>query len=199
MKPHIKRFVSICLRTAVSLGLILILLYIMRGEYTQIWSAIKGANVLFIGLSVMAFFVAIMLASLRLKLITDAQGGGEVTMTAATSLTFIGYFFNNFLPTAIGGDVAKAYYLSRKSSNKLGSVTSVFVDRAMGLITMVMMAAIALLFAQGQFVDPNVRYMIYGITFFALLSLIFLTNKKFAKKFSVLFVLFWPIEDKARK
>lgn len=194
-----KKIVSICVRAIISLGLILILLYIMRGKYVQILDAIKGANIMFLGLGVAAFIGALTLASIRLKLIIDAQGAGQATVAEATSLTFIGYFFNNFLPTSIGGDVAKAYYLSRKSSDKLGSYTSVFVDRAMGLVTMILMAAIALLFAQGQFVDTNIRYMIYGITVFTLLGIIFLMNKNFAKKFSGLLVVIRPIEDKVRK
>ncbi|MFA6321302.1 MAG: lysylphosphatidylglycerol synthase transmembrane domain-containing protein [Candidatus Omnitrophota bacterium] len=194
-----KKIVSICVRAIISLGLILILLYIMRGKYSQIWDAIRGANALYLGLGFVAFVVALTLAAIRLKLIIDAQGAGQATVPEAISLTFIGYFFNNFLPTSIGGDVAKAYYLSRKSSDKLGSFTSVVVDRAMGLITMILMAAIALLFAQGQVVDVNVRYMIYTITFLAILGTVFLMNKNFAKKFSILLIIIRPIEDKVRR
>jgi len=171
----------------------------MRGKYSQIWDAIRGANALYLGLGFVAFVVALTLAAIRLKLIIDAQGAGQATVPEAISLTFIGYFFNNFLPTSIGGDVAKAYYLSRKSSDKLGSFTSVVVDRAMGLITMILMAAIALLFAQGQVVDVNVRYMIYTITFLAILGTVFLMNKNFAKKFSILLIIIRPIEDKVRR
>ena len=197
--PMTKKIVSICVRAIISLGLILILLYIMRGKYSQIWDAIRGANALYLGLGFVAFVVALTLAAIRLKLIIDAQGAGQATVPEAISLTFIGYFFNNFLPTSIGGDVAKAYYLSRKSSDKLGSFTSVVVDRAMGLITMILMAAIALLFAQGQVVDVNVRYMIYTITFLAILGTVFLMNKNFAKKFSILLIIIRPIEDKVRR
>ncbi len=168
----------------------------MRGKYSQIWEAIKGANAVYLVLGVFAFMTAIAVASYRLKLIIDAQGAGDVNMHEATSLTFIGYFFNNFLPTSIGGDVAKAYYLSRRSADKIGSFTSIFVDRAMGLITMIFMAAAALVFAQGQVVDAGVRHMIYGITICALLGILFLINKSFAKKFSALLKLVKPAEEK---
>lgn len=185
------------MRVAISLSLILILLYIMRGKYAQIWRAIKEANVFILFLALAAFTLAIITASFRLKLIVEAQGAIRVTLAEAFSFTLIGYFFNNFLPTSIGGDVAKAYYLSRKSPDKIGSFTSVFVDRIIGLITMIFMAAAALIFVQNQFVDVNVKYMIYAITLCSLVAIIFMMNKGFAKKFSILLKLIKPIEDKA--
>ena len=170
----------------------------MRGKYAQIFDAIKGANTVFFGLGLAAFILAVTVASYRLKLIVDAQGARRLTLAEAASLTFIGYFFNNFLPTAIGGDVAKAYYLSRKSAEKLGSYTSVFIDRAMGLITMIFMAAIALLFVPNRIIDKNVKYMIYAITICSVAAIFFLMNKKFARKFSGLFILIRPLEEKLK-
>ena len=170
----------------------------MRGKYAQILGAVKGANTVFFGLGLAAFILAVTVASYRLKLIVDAQGARRLTLAEAASLTFIGYFFNNFLPTAIGGDVAKAYYLSRKSAEKLGSYTSVFIDRAMGLITMIFMAAIALLFVPNRIIDKNVKYMIYAITICSVAAIFFLMNKKFARKFSGLFILIRPLEEKLK-
>lgn len=171
----------------------------MRGKYAQVWTAIKEANLLFLCMGLAAFIAAIAVASFRLKLIIDAQEIAQVTFAEAVSLTFIGYFFNNFLPTSIGGDVAKAYYLSRKNSEKLTSYTAVFVDRAIGLITMIFMATAALLLVQNQFVDLNVRYMIYIITLCSLLAVVFMMNKSFARKFSIFLIFIRPVEAKARK
>ena len=199
MGRHNKQIISVSIRAFISIALILILLYIMRGKYAEIWGALKDANILFLSLGLAAYMAALVLASLRLRLIIDAQKTPKVTLSEATSLTFIGYFFNNFLPTSIGGDVAKAYYLSRKSSDKLNSFTAVFVDRVIGLVTMVLMAAAALLFVQNQFIDINVRYTIYIITICSLLAMLFALNKDFAKKFSVVLIVLKPIEDKVRR
>jgi hypothetical protein len=171
----------------------------MRGKYSQIWATISGANMFLLALGFVSFLLAVFAASLRLKLIVAAQKTVNMNLHDAASLTFIGYFFNNFLPTSIGGDVAKAYYLSRKSSEKVSSFTSVFVDRAIGLVTMILMAAAALLFVQNQFIDLNLRYMIYIITLLSLLAVFFVINKQFAKKFSFIFIFIRPIEDKVRR
>ena len=198
-KTSKKQLISICVRTAISLALILILLYIMRDNYARIWQAIRGANMLLFLFALAVFFIAQIAASVRLKLIVEAQGKSQVTLHEAVSLTFIGYFFNNFLPTSIGGDVAKAYYLSRKSAEKLSSYTAVFVDRALGLVTMIFMAAIALLLGQGQVIDRDLRYMVYAITACSVIAIFFISSKSFAKKFSGLLILIGPVEEKAKK
>jgi len=171
----------------------------MRNKYGQILDVLKGANISIAGLGLMIFTMALAAASVRLKIIVGAQGNdASVTFFEAVSLTFIGYFFNNFLPTAIGGDVVKAYYLSKKTSYKTASYTSIFLDRAVGLITMVFMAFIALLFVDSRILDRNMKLLIYAVTILSALGIFFMFNKNFARKFSGLLVFVRPVEDKVR-
>jgi uncharacterized membrane protein YbhN (UPF0104 family) len=46
---------------------------------------------------------------------------------------FIGFFFNNFLPSAIGGDAYRIYRTTSPSGQKLRSISAVFVERVVGL------------------------------------------------------------------
>jgi len=186
-------------RIVVSIALISILLYIMRGKYGVIVAALKGTDLRIFGISVALFFAAIALSSCRLLLIIRAQSGGVAfKFMEAFSLTIIGYFFNNFLPTAIGGDMAKAYYLSKMTSDNIGSITSIFIDRLIGLATMIFMASAALLFIQSSIIDPSVRKMLYFITFLAVLAVVFMANRNFARKFSWLLFLVKPFKDKLK-
>ncbi|MFA6078454.1 MAG: lysylphosphatidylglycerol synthase transmembrane domain-containing protein [Candidatus Omnitrophota bacterium] len=192
-----KKILFPILRVAVSCLLIVILIYIMRDKYDLIINALKGTRVPLFALALLAFLTAITLASVRLKLIINAQDI-TISLKEGVSLTFIGYFFNNFLPTAIGGDVVKAYYLSKKTHLKMGAYTSIFVDRVMGLITMIFMAFLALSLAGNQSTDNVIRYSIYGITLISLAAIIFITNKNIAKKFFFLLFFLKPIEDKIK-
>ena len=194
-----KKLISSILRVAVSLVLILILLYIMRDKYGDILRALKHTNVLIFLLGLAVFIMAISVASLRFQLIVKAQGDIPIIFKEALSLTFIGYFFNNFLPTSIGGDVIKAYYLSHKApAEKTGAYASVFVDRVIGLLTMVFMAFFALCFVQDQVIDKNVKYAIYYLTALSVLVIVFMANKSVAKRFSALLLLVKPIEHKLK-
>lgn len=191
MKKHLFSIV----RAAVSVVLIIILLYIMRGKYGQILDALKSTNpAIFIG-AFLSFLAAISLASVRLKLIIGIQSI-PVTLTEALSLTFIGYFFNNFLPTAIGGDVVKAYYLGKKSPQKMLAYTSIFVDRVMGLITMMLMAFVALLFVKPGVIDDKLKMAVYGVTIASAAVIILATNKNVAKFLASALFFLKPFEEK---
>lgn len=193
-----KKVLSSAIRAFISIFFIILLLYIMRDKYPQIIKAFASTKVLIFLLGILFFIFAIFVASVRLKLIIEAQEI-RVTFKESVSLTFIGYFFNNFLPTSIGGDVVKAYYLSRKTDNKTSSYASVFVDRIIGLVTMILMAFLALFFVREGVVDNTIKYIVYFITLGSLLAIIFMTNEKLAKKFSFLLFLARPIEEKLKK
>ena len=76
----------------------------MRDKYPQILRALASTKAPVFIAAILVFTAAILVASLRLKLIIEAQEI-PITLKESVSLTFIGYFFNNFLPTSIGGDV----------------------------------------------------------------------------------------------
>lgn len=58
----------------------------------------------------------------------------------AVKLHFLGLFYNNCLPGAIGGDLPRAWYVTKHTDKKLEAALSVFVDRTIGLIGMLIMA-----------------------------------------------------------
>jgi hypothetical protein len=194
-----KPSISLIVRIIVSAALVMLLLYIMRGKYGEVLLVLKDTNPMLFFAALLLFMVAISISSLRLKLIIDAQGSIKVSFFETISLTFIGYFFNNFLPTAIGGDVVKAYYLSRKSTEKTPSFTSVFVDRAIGLLTMIFMAFVALFFVDNRVLDEGIKSSIVLIAAVSAIVIVFMMNRRIAQKFSAALFLVRPLEDKLRK
>ena len=58
-------------------------------------------------------------------------------------LVFIGAFFNFCLPGTEGGDIVKAWYVSRKSEDRVTAVMSVVFDRVTGLLGLLILAALA--------------------------------------------------------
>jgi hypothetical protein len=75
----------------------------------------------------------------------------------------------------------------------------VFVDRVIGLITMIFMAFIALFFVKEGVVDNTIKYIVYFITLGSILAIVFMTNSGLAKKFSFLLFMVRPIEEKLKK
>ncbi|HXG12936.1 MAG TPA: lysylphosphatidylglycerol synthase transmembrane domain-containing protein [Gemmataceae bacterium] len=58
---------------------------------------------------------------------------------------FIGMFFNLVLPTSVGGDVVRAWYLDGGSGRRSAALLSVLLDRASGLMLLLLLACGAVL------------------------------------------------------
>lgn len=86
--------------------------------------------------------------------------GLEVSFSRAMRLTMVGQFFNVCMPGTTGGDFMKAYYAARNSGQKEAAVMSVVMDRLLGLVGLVVMAALVGLFTLE---DPISRLVTLGV------------------------------------
>jgi len=109
----------------------------------------------------------------RWWLLLRAQGI-RVSFWTAHKLTFIGMFFNNFIPGPTGGDVAKAYYVARGAKRRTPAVVTVLVDRVLGIVAL---ALIALSVLVPQYDEPAYREMSFFV--FGLLGLLILFGAVF--------------------
>jgi uncharacterized membrane protein YbhN (UPF0104 family) len=58
---------------------------------------------------------------------------------------FIGMWFNLSLPTSVGGDVVRVWYLDANSGRKLAAFASVFLERLNGLLVLIALACVGVL------------------------------------------------------
>lgn len=107
----------------------------------SVMTTFRGAklSLLFLGLFIHA--VAILIGALRWFMLMRARGM-DVSPWRSFRLTMIGVFFNLCFPGATGGDVMKAYYAAKRSSQRTSAVMTVVVDRMCGLIGLVLLVAI---------------------------------------------------------
>ena len=59
---------------------------------------------------------------------------------AAVRLHFLGLFYNNFMPSSVGGDLVRAWYVTRHTEKKFEAALSVLVDRVIGLLSTLVIA-----------------------------------------------------------
>jgi hypothetical protein len=85
--------------------------------------------------------------------------GVQVSWWRLVGLYYVGTFFNQFLPTGVGGDAVKMYELSRDDQKAAAAISSVLVDRFLGLFVLFAMALVALVGGQ-QIVTPQLRALI---------------------------------------
>lgn len=95
--------------------------------------------------------VLLTLAALRWRVLLNAAGI-QTSIGNAVRLCFVGYFFNNVMPGVTGGDVVRGALITRGlESQRWKAALSVIVDRIIGLIALLSLAAIVL--AWGLFFD----------------------------------------------
>ena len=171
-----KNKIFTAIRIFVSLGLLGLLFWLMRDELTKIWSTLCASNPKFLLLAILILLVNIVFLAYRLKIIFIGENL-NLSITESLQLTYIGYFFNNFMPTAVGGDVIKAHYASRTNQKKMKSYASVFMDRFIGLYSFLIIAAIALVLNWKEFQIPGVKQMVFLFLMAGLAVFLVATNK----------------------
>jgi len=172
----VKNKLPVIFRFVISFGLLTALIWIMRKDAGEVISILSGSNKTFILSAVLINMLFSIAIAYRLKMLMSGQKI-FVSIKDAVYLTFIGYFFNNFLPTAIGGDIAKAYYASKKTNNKAASYAAVLADRILGLVATLLIALAGVIF-MGKDMDNKFILWAVALAFFLLAAMLFMLFKK---------------------
>lgn len=180
MKKAIGNFL---LRVGVSVGMVALVLWSQRAHLRSSLDILRSdVNWIFFTLATVFYVVALAVISLRLMLAFRVQNI-HLNFMQTFYLSWIGLFFNLFLPSAIGGDVMKAYYAYKHSNKKMESAATVFWDRLLGFATLGFMAIVAVFGFNQQIDDPrmdSISFLFLGVFAFVL---VFFLSKRFAKKF----------------
>lgn len=91
-------------------------------------------------------------------------------------LYFVGSFFNLFLPTGFGGDAVKMFELSRDEHKAAAAISSVLVDRFLGLFVLFALALLALLGGR-ELVAPQIRVLIVVVFAVSLIGVVLLLQR----------------------
>lgn len=86
-----------------------------------------------------------------------------VPLPRLVSLYFVGTFFNNLLPTGIGGDVIRAYELVKAGAGATQAASTVLADRATGLLVLLAMALVSTVFGY-RLVSPGLALVIAAVS-----------------------------------
>ena len=106
-----------------------------------------------------ALVVQIVLAAARWQIIAE-WCGAELKMLQSLRFTLIGAFFNQTLPSTVGGDVARMWFLARATGHSKPAVYSVLMDRAAGLIWLAAFVLVCLPWSMRLIESPVGRAML---------------------------------------
>ena len=128
-----RRFYFTLLKIGAGVGLIILLLHM--APLREVGADLRNANPGYLLLAAVVYLAGLLVGPLRWSKLLSVKGI-EVSFRKLASYFFIGLFFNNFLPTIVGGDVARATYVAMDSKKKSEAFASTIVDRAIGFFAL---------------------------------------------------------------
>ncbi|PJF39630.1 MAG: hypothetical protein CUN54_08185, partial [Phototrophicales bacterium] len=192
-----KQTLSILLRFALSIILLAVLL--TRVDLNHLLDDFRNVDLALFAVGLGVFWVFIAGWAFRWHLLLR-DVVADVRYIDAFSTLLSGFFMSLFLPTVVGQDVGRAYELSREREgrgDKVSIVSTVLLDRLVGLISIVLIAVIALLIQGSQYVGSEAIVTIIGVLIALVGGWLLFFNLRFMGHFRPL--LRWPAINRLRK
>jgi glycosyltransferase 2 family protein len=124
------------------------LYFVLRSiDLSAFWERVRGMNPAWMVLALAAFAATQSISVWRWNRLLRAQHI-EVDRRRLTESIWVSMFFNNFLPSNIGGDVVRIADTATAAGSKTLATTVILVDRVIGLCALVVVAASGALIAQ---------------------------------------------------
>ena len=136
----------------------------------------EGNHPLFVA-AVFIYSTVVVLSTLRWKILLDALGSSPSFKSLWQSY-MVATFFNNFLPSNVGGDVVRVRDAAKAAGSRTTSLTVAVLDRVIGFVALYFIAATAFLVG-GSMVRglAGARVILLGLTaVFSLLGVVFLRS-----------------------
>lgn len=155
-----------------------LLMYLLQdANLGDILETIRNANIASLAIAFSLYAIGYLITGFRLHLLISAYGK-KVPVRFLIQSFMIATFFNNFIPSTVGGDLSRSYDLWQYFGDKSRAVASILIDRFLGLFALLLFIIFSTLLAKElAFPESTVYLWISGATFLAalIIYLIFFT------------------------
>ena len=118
--------------------------------------------------SVLLYLVVLVAITVRWHILLRDKGF-HVSYKNTFKYVLIGHLFNNVMPSTLGGDIVKAYYVHRDAAgSKKTAVFTIFMDRVIGAAATLLTILAGALYLQARV--PELRVIVYALAASALLA-----------------------------
>jgi hypothetical protein len=175
MRERIGNLIRISLKLGIALGLFYLIFRSV--DLAKFRETLIEVNLPVLLLPCAVYVVSLLIASLKLKYILRGYQI-PIGLKTAFELNWISGFFNNFLPSTVGGDFYRILCLNRAYPQKPAQVVSaVILDRGLGLLAMLVVAGLASTFFIGALIPSAgtilAVYAAIGLATFAAFFVLF--------------------------
>jgi glycosyltransferase 2 family protein len=175
-----RRILSSAIKILVSAALLYLAL--RKVNFADLAARLDLTSAAWLALAVALTFLQIFFGALRWRIV-GAECGAPLPLRQAMRYNVIGTFFNQTLPSSIGGDAVRLWLVARNGAGWRAATYSIFVDRAVGLIALAVIIVASLPWSAHLISDAYGRSALILIDFAALAG---------GAGFLVLGMLPWP-------
>ena len=126
-------------------ALLLIIIFTMKAKLGETLRLMANAHVAWLAAAFALLLVGQGLSIWKWKLLLRGAGN-QVRFSLLTRASFIGLFYNNFLPGSVGGDVAKLLLVQAHTAGRARAAASVFMQRNTGVAGLLLLGLPVALF-----------------------------------------------------
>ena len=131
---------TVVIKATFSVAFFFVLFSVIREkEFASIFYQIDP---FFFTLCLLLPIVMIPSSCLKWKILLEQQGK-RVNFLFLLKAYLIGYFFSNLMPSNVGGDVVRSYYIGRHIGSQSQAAVSVFIERFTGIFLLLVLAILA--------------------------------------------------------
>ncbi|MGB1285889.1 MAG: lysylphosphatidylglycerol synthase transmembrane domain-containing protein, partial [Aggregatilineales bacterium] len=164
------------------LSIILMGLLLTQIDTENLLTEFQKVNPALYALGLLIFIGSLVAWTLRWSILLY-DTGEQVSFRVVFTTLLIGLFLSLFLPSVVGMDAGRMHELSRMRENKIGVVSTVLLDRLIGLVSLVLTALLALLLVGYQFVTLEIALVIVGLTIALPVLWVLFFNRRFMQFF----------------
>ncbi|HUF22851.1 MAG TPA: lysylphosphatidylglycerol synthase transmembrane domain-containing protein [Vicinamibacterales bacterium] len=162
------------IKIAVSVGLLAILF--SRVDFAELWAHARGASPAWIAAALALQLLMVLASAWRWGVLLRAAGVDVPRGRLLTSYV-VAVFFNNFLPSNIGGDFVRIADTARPAGSKTVATLIVLGDRAIGLLGLLLVGALGSSFAADLpgtgVIGPSMLWTAFGSALAMAVALVF--------------------------
>lgn len=151
--------VTLFVKVAASLLFIGVLLYSV--DLGQVAECLRNVDGVYLGISVAFSFLMVAASTWKWWYLMRLQGFA-LPFSKMMRWYFIGYFYSNFLPSNVGGDVVRAWLAGKRTQASGVALVSVFAERFTGMIFLLLLAVVLPFFSPDLWRQPAVALGIFA-------------------------------------
>jgi glycosyltransferase 2 family protein len=139
-------------RPLATVFLLAVLAWRLRDQWGAVATAFTHLNVALWLVAVGVYVSVQAISSVRWRMLGKVQGY-DAPIGAYLAFYYIGMFFNLVLPTTVGGDVVRVWYLANRDGTgprvgrRMAALVSVLAERVNGLVVLIFLACVAVIFS----------------------------------------------------